>query len=325
MIHCALCINDRDGNYFIYPHTVVIAILHNASRPVCFHIIADETLPPERRKLLEDLAAARGGKVIFYTAPQVSEEVLSCIRNGLGVGAIYRLFLHEVVPQDKLLYLDCDIAVNMDLAELYDIDLGEHYLAAVEEPNLTYSDKFHGLRGFPKLPDRYFNSGVLLMNLRKFRELCAERNILLDAFVEHDATRVFNDQDVLNGVLASIDDSVMFIDEKYNYMINTSGRMLESLQELRGKIIHYILTKPLNTFYPAALLFWKYCPLSDGQPRTEVFEAMEKIPTRKEIIYCRNALYTRKNAAKFRRYYDLNRYGLLWFIKKRLFPKKYKR
>lgn len=325
MIHCALCINDKTGSYFVYLHTVVISILYNVSRAVCLHIIADETLGAERRSLLEDLVGARGGRVIFYEAPYVSEDVEACIYNGLGVGAIYRLFLHEVARCDKLLYLDCDIAVNMDLAELYDIDLGEHYLAAVEEPNLTYKDKFHGLRGFAKLPDRYFNSGVLLMNLRKFRELCAERNVFLDAFVEHADTRVFNDQDVLNGLLASIDNSVMFIDEKYNYMINTTGRMLESLQELRGKIVHYILTKPWNTFYPAGLLFWKYRPLSDGRPRTEIFEEMERVPTRKEILYCRNALYTRKNAAKFRRVYDLNRYGLLWFIKKRLFPKKYKR
>ena len=238
---------------------------------------------------------------------------------------MYRLFLHEVAPCDKVIYLDCDITVNMDLAELYDIDLGEHYLAAVEEPNLTHREKFEGLSSFSKQPERYFNAGMLLMNLRKVRELCAGRNVFLDAFIEHHATLTFNDQDLLNGILASIDDSVLFVDEKYNYMINTTGRLLESLQELRGKIIHYLLTKPWDTFYPAGLLFWKYYPLEDGRPRTEIFEKMEQIPTRKEILSCRDALYTRKNAAKFRRYYDLNRYGLLWFIKKRLFPKKYKR
>lgn len=322
MIHCALCINDKTGSYFIYLHTVVISILHNASRPVCLHIIADETLGPERRRLLEDMATAQGGRAVFYEAPSIPAEAVDSIQTRFGIGTMYRLFLHELAACDKLIYLDCDMAVNMDIAELYDVDLGEHYLGAVEEPNLTRHDKIQGLGCFPKLPVRYFNAGMLLMNLRKFRELCAKKNILLETFIKNHATLVYNDQDVLNGTLASIEGSVLFLDEKFNYIINSTGRMLESLPELRGKIVHYTLIKPLDSFYPAILPFWKYLPTGGGQ--TALFEAIERLPPRKELLLCQTALYTKKRAAKFRRYYDLRAFGLLGFIKRRLFPKKYK-
>ncbi|MBQ8692167.1 MAG: hypothetical protein IJ520_03390, partial [Synergistaceae bacterium] len=43
----------------------------------------------------------------------------------LTAGALYRLFMPEVLSGlDKVIYLDCDIVVNMDIAELWDIDLG---------------------------------------------------------------------------------------------------------------------------------------------------------------------------------------------------------
>ncbi len=159
-------------------------------------------------------------------------------------------------------------------------------------------------------------------NLKKMRELCKDTNILLATFVEKYDSLAYKDQDVLNGLMAAMEDGVLFIDEKYNYIINTTGRMLESLSELRGKILHYTWTKPLDFFYPATLPFWKYHPWTGSVE--ELFDKLEGIPPRKELLTCQTALYTRKRTAKFRRCYDVLAFGLLGFIKKRLFPQKYK-
>ncbi len=322
MVHCALCINDKSGRYFTYLHTVVISALHNATKPLHFHIIADETIRAEQRRTLEELAEARGGRVVFYPPPSTPEGMAAKIPSRLGIGTMYRLFLQEIVPCDKLVYLDCDIVVNMDLAELYELDLQNHHMAAVEEPNLTRKDIVQGLHAFPRMPEKYFNAGVLLMDLKKIRELCKDGNIFLSTFMEKCDSLAYNDQDVLNGLMAAMDDGVLFIDEKYNYIINTTGRMLESLSELRGKIIHYTWNKPLDFFYPATLPFWKYHPWTGSVE--ELFEKLEGIPPRKELLTCQTALYTRKRTAKFRRYYDVLAFGLVGFIKKRLFPQKYK-
>lgn len=36
-----------------------------------------------------------------------------------------------MIQADKVIYLDCDVLVNMDIAELWNIDLNGYYLAAV--------------------------------------------------------------------------------------------------------------------------------------------------------------------------------------------------
>ena len=65
----------------------------------------------------------------------------------------------EILPEeDRVLRLDNDTVIEKDIGELFDIDLKDNYTAMVEEP----------VRG--KFPFRYFNAGVCLMDLKKFRE-----------------------------------------------------------------------------------------------------------------------------------------------------------
>jgi lipopolysaccharide biosynthesis glycosyltransferase len=88
--------------------------------------------------------------------------------------AIYfRVFIPEMFPEyDKAIYLDCDIVLNSDISELYNIDIGETYLGATtcdtvnEHPVFTaYAEKFLGI----KTP-YYFQSGVLLLNSKVLLE-----------------------------------------------------------------------------------------------------------------------------------------------------------
>lgn len=68
---------------------------------------------------------------------------------------------------DKILYLDGDIIVRDDLIALYGCELGENYVAAVRDlPQVLYSKQSLG----EEISGRdYFNSGVMLLNLKKMR------------------------------------------------------------------------------------------------------------------------------------------------------------
>jgi lipopolysaccharide biosynthesis glycosyltransferase len=59
---------------------------------------------------------------------------------------------------DKILTLDNDTVVNENISELWDLDLADYYLAAVEETALTQRE------------GSYFNMGVAMLNLKKWRE-----------------------------------------------------------------------------------------------------------------------------------------------------------
>lgn len=63
----------------------------------------------------------------------------------------------KIFDFDTILSLDADTIVQQDISELFDIDLGDNYFAAVREPYLS-------------LFKPYYNTGVCLMNLKLIRE-----------------------------------------------------------------------------------------------------------------------------------------------------------
>ena len=64
----------------------------------------------------------------------------------------------KIFPQlDKILTIDIDTIVNENISNLWDIDLSDYYLAAVEEKFLTEKE------------GSYFNMGVAMLNLQKMR------------------------------------------------------------------------------------------------------------------------------------------------------------
>ena len=60
--------------------------------------------------------------------PDISESVFS-------IGSMYRLLIPQILPSDieKCIYLDSDIAINLDINELWQINLNDKILAAVSE------------------------------------------------------------------------------------------------------------------------------------------------------------------------------------------------
>lgn len=89
----------------------------------------------------------------------------------------YRLFAPYVVaPQvSKVIYLDVDMIVLKDIAKLWHTDIGDSLFAAVQDWQETVSK--HAWGGIPNYKElgipadtKYFNSGLLLINTKKWRE-----------------------------------------------------------------------------------------------------------------------------------------------------------
>ena len=112
----------------------------------------------------------------------------------------FRLFLPELYPQyDKILYLDSDITIVGDISELYNTDMGTNLVAAAPDDIIQYNKVFQdyaelvvGVESYTK----YFNAGVLLMNLDQLRKFkFQEKFIYLLTTVRFS---VAQDQDYLN-------------------------------------------------------------------------------------------------------------------------------
>jgi len=108
----------------------------------------------------------------------------------------YRIQMSELIPAniDKILYLDVDIVIESDLQELYNIDIENSYVAAIEDPLLPEKKNL----GFTE-NDPYFNSGVMLMNLKEWRKVGLTKK--LSGFVINNEDKItFWDQDAFNAV-----------------------------------------------------------------------------------------------------------------------------
>lgn len=118
----------------------------------------------------------------------------------ISVATYFRLFSTELLPAlDKAIYLDCDILVRGSLKELWDTDINDYYLAAVYHQNsLSINNGAFKRLNIP-IEQGYFNAGVLLMNLKKWREDDIYHKCL--DFIRNHYKDIHNhDQDVLNVV-----------------------------------------------------------------------------------------------------------------------------
>ncbi len=164
----------------------------------------------------------------------------------------YRIFIAGMFPQyDKALYLDGDTVVTGDISRLYNQAIGDNLVGAVVDGVVAsakvfrrYTKEVLGIEA-----KNYFNAGVLVMNLKKFRETDFFGKFR-DLLLEYKFT-VAQDQDYLN-VLCK--DSVRFLSGDWNAMpIGGERKKLPAL-------IHYNLTaKPWRyASIPYAGIFWSY-------------------------------------------------------------------
>lgn len=180
----------------------------------------------------------------------------------------FRLFIPNLYPQyDKVLYLDSDIVVLDDIAELFHTDMGNDLVAAAPDDVIqfnpvfqTYAEKVVGVADYR----RYFNAGVLLMNLHQLRKFKFQEKFvyLLDKI----KFSVAQDQDYLNRLCKG---RVKLIDRTWNRMPIEDPK----IKPENVKLVHFNLAfKPWHfedILYKE--FFWMYAH------ETEYFDRIQEI------------------------------------------------
>ena len=149
----------------------------------------------------------------------------------------YRLLIPNLYPNiDKALYLDSDILVLDDIANLYNTNLEDNLVGAIHDGAVEtigpFQDYVVNTIGCKTQQD-YFNAGVLLMNLEKMREIDFENKFL--KLLSRVTFNVAQDQDYLNVICK---DRVAKIDFKWDVM--PFENLKQDLQDI--KLIHYNLS-----------------------------------------------------------------------------------
>ncbi|MDR1687122.1 MAG: glycosyltransferase family 8 protein [Clostridiales bacterium] len=217
-IHIAYALDDA---FLEYTCVSAVSLLANTKRNVCFHILESRLSDEGKEKLRLSSGNRRDVEWQFHHINQ-NEIGFSTHNVSITDETYYRLALPDICAKlDKVLYIDGDTIVNRDIAELYDTELDEYMAAAAYEDSPYSIDPIRrDILEFGE-EDRYFQAGVLLINLK----LCRSSNLynnavscvieLRNKFIEN-GVYWMDDQDVLNYLLKG---KIKYLPPKYNFCL----------------------------------------------------------------------------------------------------------
>ena len=178
-IYIAICI---DSSYAMAGAVAIRSAIDATSGRMTFFIIDCGLQPEEKHKLEASVPQARADEVtlLFNPLPPGSRGIRELTWAKI-----------DILPDERILYLDAHVLVRRDLNGIWRTDMGKKPIGAVRD--IRYP------MGHPGLPevDRgrpYFNAGVVLVDLPLIRKRLPEMRKALAALQE----TAYKDQDFLN-------------------------------------------------------------------------------------------------------------------------------
>lgn len=190
-----------DDNYVQHCGVMICSVCQNhIGDDLCFHIIINK-LKDDSQLKIRTIINNYKQEVIFHNIDSIYFSDFKLGSNTYTSPSVYyRLFVTQIITDtsiDRVLYLDCDIVVLKDIATLFSIDMSDYTIAAVRDINQPmYEDQAFQISF--SYNDRYFNSGVLMINLLNWRKNNIEEQ--LKEFCKKERNVYFPDQDALNKV-----------------------------------------------------------------------------------------------------------------------------
>ena len=259
-----------DNSYAPYMGVALYSMMENANPQYHYTVyVIYQDLSEENRKHIEDMCKDNF-EIIFKqmndTIHGISLDQAGKLRCDYSTYTIYyRLFLADMFPQyDKGLYLDSDIVVPGDISELCLTDLKGRPVGACADTSVSGVDVIASYMedAVGVARNQYINSGILLMDLKKMREIHLSQHFLR-LLNTYGFDTIAPDQDYLN---AMCNGNIYHLDKTWDVM------PLHDRPEMSDpKIIHYnLFDKP-----------WCY---KEVQYETRFWEFAARTPFYEELL-----------------------------------------
>ncbi len=261
-----------DENYMKHLNVMLLSLFEKTNSKIRVNCIFSDDIKKESLQKIKDTIKKYDNRIEIYMINEF-REIFDMLKN-LKTGAHFkytmylRLFVDKIISEkiDKLLYLDPDIIINDDIKKLYNIDLNENYLGAIKE---DYSGENKKRLFLTK--KNYYNSGVLIINLKKIREDNISKKI--EYFIKNlnFENVLYPDQDIIN--LFYKEEEILEIDPLWN--VHNEYLRLSNYKVDNFKIIHYTgSTKPWN--YTSLHPYGKYYIENYNKANKEKFKYEDK-------------------------------------------------
>jgi lipopolysaccharide biosynthesis glycosyltransferase len=275
-----------DEHYVIHLAALLksIELNHISGEHIDVYVIADGVKAKSQKKIEASVDAAMFSihwvKMEDTIPPGVT---LPLDRTSYPITIYLRLFIANIVPKatKKALFLDVDMIVLEDISKLYNHDLGDNVIAAVQDPRLlTFDNDWGGIFNYKELgfdaKTKYFNTGLIIFDMEKWVAGNYAQKII-DGINENIKFANYPDQYGFNIVLAN---KWLELDTKWNYF--ASG------DEESPYLVHFISRKPFYTSYSYnpkyKELFYKYLKLTEWRNAKPIGEMDRYVKKLKNIL-----------------------------------------
>ncbi|MFM6025717.1 MAG: glycosyltransferase family 8 protein [Dolichospermum sp.] len=191
---------SADDPYARYCAVTIFSILKNTSSPENFHFyILSPDISQTNINRIEQICSQFNAVVSVIPVDLSLFQDLLVVQKDWNLNIYSRLWGPDLCHNlERMIYLDCDILVLGDIAELFNYELNSKPIAAVPHVQLPYQDIFQQNFAVDG-DDLYFNSGVLLIDSIHWQQKQCTKNIL-QWCMENANQLTFPDQDALNAV-----------------------------------------------------------------------------------------------------------------------------
>ena len=217
---------------------------HITGEHINFYII-DDGISAKYKKLLNSIANPSRITLKWFKSKEIIPAgiVIPADSSSFPLTVFLRIFAPYIIDQDaeKMIYIDVDTIVQDDISTLWNMPLGNYTIGAVQDYSGTIDCKWAGIPNYKQLglagDSKYFNSGVLLINPKKWR---AEKitDKVIEVFVKYKEFVVMPDQYGLNVVFAN---NWLELNPKWNWFANKDDE--------KPSLIHFVEIKPIFTSY----------------------------------------------------------------------------
>lgn len=245
---------STDSNYAPHAAASIYSLLdHNRDFEKIIIYIIDDNISEECKGYFGQIAEKfANAEIVFYPFEKLKPK-LQIKETWYAMVGYARLMLSEITDAEKILYIDCDTVINGSLREMWETDMEGYYIGGVQDNPALYALEAVGMDE----NDRYINGGVMLINLKKWREDNVEEKII-QMIKDHNGFVWHHDQGIVNGVCKN---NIKILHPKFNTMSQfflMKAKQMKSLYDIKNYytqeeldeavknpvIVHYI-----NKFY----------------------------------------------------------------------------
>ncbi len=240
-----------DNNYSQHLAVALESLFFNNKYELDVHIFHSK-LDVDNTNKLNEIGIKYAQKITFHL---IDDEIFNGYKENyhFTIAMYFRLLIPDLLSEDyeSAIYIDSDIVVNGDVSYLINLDIQDNVLAAIGNPNSYLAMKRLGLDE----QNIYFDSGLLVFNLKLWREKSLHKKIL-EYILKHPDDLIYPDNDALNIIINGnfLELSPIFSLQS-NYIKNKD---IDLNYFSRFGDIQYILNNPVIIQFAGGVKPWHY-------------------------------------------------------------------